>query len=428
MIPDKIPPHNTEAEQAILGAILLEPKAIYDVNLKPDDFYKEAHRQIFKAMRKIREKGIDFITLTETLQIDGQLETAGGATYLSYLANETPTSANIKKHAEIVKTKALYRRIIQAAMQVIQAGYEEAPVDRLGRIMRLAFEDSSETLGTKHIKEILPGVLEYIERRYKHKIVVSGVPSGFAGLDMLTDGFHPELYILGGRSSHGKSALVKDFAVNAAMEGYQIHIVNIEDGNQNTIRRLIAKDADVALWQLRKGELNEFELQRIVSSVGSLAELPITFDDTIRSIEPICNSIRRAVEDGAKEIIVDYLQLIKGDKTRSRHEEIGEILQTLKELCKPSNLNVPIIVPCQLLREIDKRKVQRPMISDLKESGDIENHADVVMLLHRPGAYKHGTTGPEDADLIIAKGRNIGTGNVKLTFIKEKTTFQDREE
>ena len=429
MLPNKIPPQNLEAERAVLGAILLDPKVFFDIGLIEKDFYKTAHQLIFGAMKTLKDKGINLIAITEQLQIKGQLEQVGGVSYVTALANEAITTVQIKQHAKIVRDKSIRRGIAIAALRVYSE-VEDAALDDLSKTMRRAFEinPDAQMLGTKHIKEVVPGVLDYIERRYKHKVEISGVPSGFRQLDVMTDGFQSELYVLGGRSSHGKSALVKDFAMNAARADYKVHFINIEDGNENTIRRLFAREANIPLWKLRKGHLSPDELKSIFQAAGALAELQITFDDTISRLEPILNSIRRAVDDGAQEIFIDYLQLIRGDKSMKRYQEIGDIVQEIKEICKPANLNIPIILTCQLLRQVDKGKARKPVIADLRESGNIEIDADVVFLLHRPGAYKCGSGKEhEDVELIVAKGRNIGIGSVPLTFIPNMTTFYDRE-
>jgi replicative DNA helicase len=283
--------------------------------------------------------------------------------------------------------------------------------------------------GTRHIKEIALETFEIIEKRYARGEAISGIPSGIKALDVFTDGFHPSLYVIAGRPSMGKSVLLKDCAINAAAVGHKPHVVNIEDGNCSTVKRVFSSMSSIEMWKLNKGQLTRTHWEGLTQAVAKLAEYDITMNDTISDTERIEGSIREAVSNGCDIVFLDYLQLVQTDdrKGKKRMEEIGAITRNLKELSKPSNLNIPIVVTAQLNRAVDAREDKRPFMSDLRESGEIEQHADVIMFLYREGYY---TKKPEhkEAEINIAKGRNIGTSTIKVIFNDMLVRFQDDEE
>jgi replicative DNA helicase len=276
----------------------------------------------------------------------------------------------------------------------------------------------------KHIRELVVDTLEQIERRSKAG-EISGISSGFKDIDEHFDGWQPQLYVLGGRPSMGKSALIKDFALNAAMNGHKPHVINIEDGNYNTVKRILATVTGLELWKIRKGRMKQEEWTSIVEESARLTELELTFDDTATRVEPIKKSILEAHQAGADIVFIDYLQLIQGDdetKGKKRLEEIGDITRELKEATKPSNLNIPIIVAAQLNRSVEMRENKRPILADLRDSGEIEQHSDVVMFIFRESYYTKDDENKK-AELIVAKGRNEGTATIELYFDDMKTRF-----
>ncbi len=283
--------------------------------------------------------------------------------------------------------------------------------------------------GIKHIRELMVDTIEQIERRSK-KGQIAGIPTGFVDLDSHLDGLQPQLYVLGGRPSMGKSSILKDMILSAGLNGHHPHLINIEDGNCNTIKRILASMSNVELWKIRKGFMNREEWQSVINESSKLVDIDITFDDMVSSVEPITESIATAVRDyNADVIFIDYLQLIQADrnKGRKRTEEIGDITKALKQIAKPSGLNVPVIVCAQLNRYCELRENKRPVLIDLRESGDIEQDADVVMFLYREGYY---TKNKDDkkAELIIAKGRNEGTGIIYLYWDDMRTRFLNWKE
>ncbi|MCL5024830.1 MAG: DnaB-like helicase C-terminal domain-containing protein [Nitrospirae bacterium] len=281
-------------------------------------------------------------------------------------------------------------------------------------------------MAIRHIRDLLPEVFDQIERRHEHKGAIAGIPTGFQKQDDILDGWQPQLYVLGGRPSMGKSALMKDWILAATRTGRRAHLVNIEDGNFNTAKRMLATMAEVDLWKVRKGIFTKEEYGRLVQVSGRLAELWITFDDSVSRVGPIMESIEEACGLGAEIVFIDYLQLIQGDRKsgKNRVEEIGDITRALKDLSKPERLNVPVVVTAQLSRLCETRENKRPILADLRDSGEIEQGADVVMFLFREGYYKE-LDNPRKTELIIAKGRNEGTATIFLEWNDMLTSFRE---
>lgn len=278
-------------------------------------------------------------------------------------------------------------------------------------------------MNIKHIKETLKEALSIIDRRMREPDKLGGIPTGFKRLDALLDGFQPSYIILGGRTHMGKSGLAKQFLTVSAQNGYPAHLINIEDGNYNTTLRLIAEQSGIALWKIRTGRLNEYEYKQLIHTMGNLAELNITFDDVSVSVDEVRKSAEEAVKNGAKLVIIDYLQLIHIPNMR-RLDELRAISRMIKFLCKPANLNIPIVVLAQLSRALESREDKRPLLPDLRECGDIEQDADIVMFLYRDSYYTHKRE-DKSAELLIRKGRNIGTGKIYLTFDDLTVTFRE---
>lgn len=279
----------------------------------------------------------------------------------------------------------------------------------------------------EHIRDIIPRVLDELERRMDLPDQLGGINTGFGGLNELLDGWKPELYVLAGRPSMGKSALIKDFVLAAAFDGKKPHLVNIEDGNYMTAKRMLSSHAGLEMWKIRKARLRKDEMGVLIKRAGDLAEYEITFDDLSFSVSEIEKSVMEAYKRGADIIFVDYLQMIRGEGDGKRRvDEIGDICRRLKAMSKPNAYNIPVVVTAQLNRDVEKREDKRPCLADLRDSGEIEQHADVVMMLYREGYYKRDKSDTA-TELIIVKGRNVGTGKIKLRFDGERMKFYDAD-
>lgn len=278
---------------------------------------------------------------------------------------------------------------------------------------------------TKHIRDVAVDTSDAIEARWKRKGELGGIPSGLANIDAQLDGFSNQLYIIAGRPSMGKSVLMKDCLLGAAKSGHAAHLVNIEDGNINTCKRMISSYSGIDLWKLNKGHLGSGDFGGISRAIADLASYEITMNDSTCYVEPIEGSIREAIDNGSQIIFLDYLQLMQTSdrKGHKRLEEIGVICRTLKEISK----SIPVVVTAQLNRGVETRDNKRPMMADLRDSGEIEQHADVILLLYREGYYTKDST-DDKAELIIGKGRNIATGTISLTFNAEQVCFEDRQD
>lgn len=435
---DRIPPQNTEAEQSVLGSILLDSSALVSAMdiLQPDDFYRDAHRQIYQAILALSDRGepVDMITLCEELNRRGSLEAVGGVAYISTLANYVPSAANIEHYARIVKEKATLRDLISAAQRITAIGYEGQ--DEIEKILdeaeKLIFAVGEQRTGHDFaaVKDILLDAFENIEKVYQSKGQLTGVPSGFVDLDHMTSGFQPsDLIILAARPSMGKSAFALNVALHAAVRHHvPVAIFSLEMSKEQMAQRLLCAEANVDAHRLRTGYIEDEDWPRLTRAVGPLAEAPIFIDDTPGiSVAEIRSKARRLkAERGLGLIIIDYLQLIQGrGKSESRQMEISEISRSLKGLAR--ELLVPIISLAQLSRAPEQRQDHRPMLSDLRESGSLEQDADVVMFLYRDEYYNPDTEDKNLAELIIAKQRNGPTGVVKLVWLKQFTKFVNLE-
>lgn len=435
---DRLPPQSLEAEQAVLGAIILEGESITKAIelLSPDDFYREAHRKIYNAMLHIfnQNEPIDLITLTEHLKDKGELEEVGGLSYLSSLATVVPTSANIRYHAKLVREKALLRSLIRACTEIVTKIYEE-PEDAEEMIdyaEKLIFEISEKRTNTSfyQMKDVVKQTFKIIESMYERKAVITGIPSGFKDLDELTSGFQPgDLIIIGGRPGMGKTAFSLNIAQHVGVEmGEPVAFFSLEMSKEQIAMRLLSSLALVNASALRKGFIGKRDWERLTEAAVKLSEAPIYIDDSSQMsvLEIRAKARRLKMEKGKLSlIIIDYLQLMRSRTNYDRREqEISEISRSLKAMAK--ELKVPVIALSQLNRSVEKTTDRRPTLANLRESGAIEQDADVIIFLYRDEVYnKKNPANKGKAEVIVAKQRNGPTDTVNLTFLDEYTRFLD---
>jgi replicative DNA helicase len=434
----KLPPQHIEAEQSILGGILIENEAINRVTeiLDADDFYRDAHRRIFNALINLseRDEPADLITLTNELRKIDQLDSIGGASYLASLIDSVPTAANIQYYARIVKEKAILRKLIQTSTEIITQSYEDrGDVEGfLDEAERAIFEISEKRVRPSFypIREIVKESFATIEKLFKKKEAVTGVPSGFKELDRMTAGFQPsDLIIIAGRPSMGKTAFCLDVAEYAAIDNkIPVAIFSLEMSKEQLVIRMLCSQAHVEGTRLRTGYLNESDWPKLTIAAGSLSESPIYIDDTAAlSVLELRAKARRLKSDhGLGMVIIDYLQLMKGrSRVESRQQEISEISRSLKALAK--ELNIPVIAVSQLSRKTEERTGNRPQLSDLRESGAIEQDADLILFIYRDEVYNRSEDNPNrgKAEVIIGKQRNGPIGKIDMAFLDKFTTFKD---
>jgi replicative DNA helicase len=434
----KLPPQHIEAEQSILGGILIENEAINRVMeiLDADDFYRDTHRKIFNALVNLseRDEPADLITLTNELRKIDQLDSIGGASYLASLIDSVPTAANIQYYARIVKEKAILRKLIQTSTEIITQSYEDrGDVEGfLDEAERAIFDISEKRVRPSFypIREIVKESFATIEKLFKKKEAVTGVPSGFKELDRMTAGFQPsDLVIIAGRPSMGKTAFCLDVAEYAAIDNkIPVAIFSLEMSKEQLVIRMLCSQAHVEGTRLRTGYLNESDWPKLTIAAGSLSESPIYIDDTAAlSVLELRAKARRLKSDhGLGMVIVDYLQLMKGrSRVESRQQEISEISRSLKALSK--ELNIPVIAVSQLSRKTEERTGNRPQLSDLRESGAIEQDADLILFIYRDEVYNRSEDNPNrgKAEVIIGKQRNGPIGKIDLAFLDKFTTFKD---
>ncbi|MEC4685482.1 MAG: replicative DNA helicase [Nitrospirota bacterium] len=434
---DKLPPQNLEAEQSILGAILLDNEALLKSLevMTADDFYRNTHRMIFNSMLELFEKNepIDLITLTDHLRTKNKLESIGGVSYLSSLVNVIPTSANVRYHSKIVKEKALMRNLIRSATDIATTVYEEnLPADDLVDFAeKTIFEISDKRIKApfSRLKEIIKDSFEMIEQLYDRKEAITGVPSGFRDLDEVTTGFQPgDLIIVGGRPSMGKTAFALNLAQHVGVElNEPVAIFSLEMSKKQLALRMLCSEAMVDSNSVRKGFIRKEDWHKLTSAAGKLAEAPIFIDDASNTsvLEMRAKARRLKMEHGLSMVVVDYLQLMRGRGNFERREqEISEISRSLKALAK--ELDLPVIALSQLNRGVELRQDKRPSLADLRESGAIEQDADVIIFLYRDEVYsKNNNSNKGTAEIIIAKQRNGPTATVKLTYLSQSTRFAD---
>lgn len=424
---------------SILGGILLDNDAINRVLdiLVPDDFYRESHRKIMRAMIELNEhrEPCDLITLTTILKKKGELEEIGGGAYLATLVDYVPTAANIAYYSRIVKEKALARNLINAATEIVTEGYDEQiEIEQLlDKAQKIIFDLSENKIKTPYhqLNTILKDSIRHIEELFEKKDHVTGVPTGFVDLDQKTAGFQRgDLVIIAGRPSMGKTAFALNIAQYASVHAHPRHpvaIFSLEMSKEQLVTRLLCSEARVDASRLRTGHLVEGEWEKILRGAERLFDAKIFIDDTpaISVLEMRAKARRLRAEHGIGMIVVDYLQLMRGSGTpESRQQEISEISRSLKALAK--ELSVPVIALSQLNRGLESRTDKRPMMSDLRESGAIEQDADVIMFVYRDEVYnKDNPDVKGKAEIIIGKQRNGPIGTVELTFLGEYTRFEN---
>lgn len=432
---DRIPPQNLEAEQAVLGAILLNGDSLVTVmeRIQSDDFYKASHQQIFEAMVELAEgnQPVDLVTLTARLQDKQQLEEVGGVSYLADVANSVPTAANVDYYSQIIEEKSMLRRLIRTATQIVSNGYASA--DDVGGLLNEAeqkiLEISNRRSGSGFvaIRDVLMEVFERVEILSQHKGGTSGIPSGFPDLDRMTSGFQRnDLIIVAARPSVGKTAFALNIAQNVGVRAKEtVAIFSLEMSAAQLVQRIICAEANVDASKMRTGQMEGDDWQKMTMAIGTLSEAEIYIDDspaiTVHDIRAKCRRLKK--DRGLGMIIIDYLQLIhgRGKGGDNRQQEVSEISRTLKAIAR--ELEVPVIALSQLSRGVEQRQDKRPLMSDLRESGSIEQDADIVAFLYRDDYYNQDTEKKNIIEIIIAKQRNGPVGTVELAFLKNYNKF-----
>src|SRR5690625_4672922 len=433
---NRIPPHNIEAEQAVIGAIFLEPDAFSTASerIGPTDFYRASHEVIFEAMYELFEKGepIDVVTVTTMLSNSKKLDIAGGVTYLTDLAGSVPTAANIDYYSQIVEEKALLRRLITTATDIVTSTF--AREDNVEEVLDEAERSILEVSGRKNvnafkpIKDVLINVYDNIEQLHHAKDDVTGIPTGFRDLDGMTAGFQKnDLIIIAARPSVGKTAFALNIAQNVAINTDEnVAIFSLEMGAEQLVQRMLCAEGNIDSQRLRTGKLEQEDWGKLTMAMGSLSHAGIYIDDSpgirVTDIRSKCRRLKQ--EHGLGMIIIDYLQLIQGSENskENRQQEVSEISRSLKSLAR--ELEVPLIALSQLSRGVESRQDKRPMMSDLRESGSIEQDADIVGFLYRDDYYDSESE-QQNIEIILAKQRNGPTGTVELAFVKEFNKFVD---
>ncbi|MCM8762967.1 MAG: replicative DNA helicase [Candidatus Omnitrophica bacterium] len=437
IILEKIPPQNLEAEMAVLGAMMLdeESMAVAVEMLDRDCFYKEAHRKIFEAAINLynENKAVDLITISDELKRTGQLDEIGGVSFLTQLVNSVPTTANTQHYAKIIKEKSILRSLIKNATKIVSLGYEsEANIQEvLDQAEQLIFEIADrKPKGTiVPLKEIVKDSIETIDKLYQKKAHVTGIPTGFVEFDIKTAGLHPsDLTIIAGRPSMGKSAFVLGITEHVSViEKIPVAFFSLEMSKEQLVQRLLCSHARVDAQRVRTGYFSPSDWPKLTAAAGKISEAPLFIDDTpaLSVIELRAKARRLKAKHDIQLIILDYLQLMRASSTKNdnRQEEISEISRSLKALAR--ELNLPLIAVSQLSRAVESRQDHRPQLSDLRESGAIEQDADVVALLLREEYYYPTPENQGIAEVNIAKQRNGPVGTIKLTFIKEYTRFEN---
>ncbi|KUO61912.1 MAG: replicative DNA helicase [Gracilibacter sp. BRH_c7a] len=430
----KVPPHNLEAEQAVLGALMLDPhkgSVVFEI-LRPEDFYRDNHKNIFLVIRDIFERGdpVDLVTIAEALRQNGRLESIGGIGTVSQIANSVPSAANVEYYARIVTEKALLRQLIKMAGYIGEKGYEagEEAIALLEEAERLIIDISQRQTkdGFIGIRSILLQTFDKIEYLYSNKGNLTGVPSYFKELDRITSGWQPsDLIIIAARPSMGKTALALNMAQNAAIRsGIKVALFSLEMSKEQLVQRILCSEAMVDQQRVRTGELLDSDWPKLTQAVGPLSEAPIYIDDTVGiSLAELRSKARRLkMEQGLGLIMIDYLQLMTiGKKAESRQQEVAQISRGLKGVAR--ELGVPVIALSQLNRGVEQRQDKRPVMSDLLESGSIEADADLISFIYRDEYYNPESDKKGIAEIIIAKHRNGPVGTIDLGYLKEFTKF-----
>lgn len=438
----RIPPHDLAAEQSVIGSVFISPDSLIFLadELVPDDFYKPANKIVFKTMLSLLEKGepIDATTMVSALTNQGDISKIGGITYIVELVNSTPTSKNVEHYAKLVKEKATLRKMIADLSDSLSSAYQgDVSIDDIiAKTEKSMLDISNQNTGTgfRNVADILDTHMQMVETRSQTDGVVTGLSTGFVGLDKITTGLHEDnLIILAARPAMGKTALALNIAQYIAVtEKKPVAIFSLEMGAESLIERMLAAEGMVEGYHLKTGNLSVEEWSRLVHAQGNLYDAPIFVDDTagIR-ISEIRSKTRKLAQEmgGLGVIIIDYLQLITGSKGENRQQVVSEISRELKILAK--DLKVPVIALSQLSRAVEQRQDKRPMLADLRESGSIEQDADIVAFLYRDAYYQKEQADSQEVnnvtELILEKNRHGSLGTVKLYFHKEYTKFSSVE-
>jgi replicative DNA helicase len=433
----RIPPHNIDAEQSVLGSMILDKEAIiYAAEMiSGNDFYKDAHREIFDAILALynKDEPVDLITLSEELKQRQLLDAIGGLTYLTSLSSAVPTTTNVKYYAKIVEEKSLLRKLIRASSEIIEKGYEAEDVNAIldmaeQSIFNICQKNSKE--GFLPIKEVLLDSFNKIEELYQNKGGITGITTGFKDIDRKTSGLQrSDLILIAARPSMGKTAFSLNIAQNAAIkEDISVAIFSLEMSKEQLVQRMLSAESHIEIQKIRTGNLNEDEWPRLAKAMGPLAQSKIFIDDTpgisVMEIKGKCRRLK--VDHGLDLILIDYLQLMSGEgKSENRQQEISNISRALKGLAR--EMDCPVVALSQLSRAPEVRGDHRPILSDLRESGAIEQDADVVMFLYRDEYYNPDTEKKNIGEVIIAKQRNGATGIIELAWLGQFTKFANLE-
>jgi replicative DNA helicase len=432
----RVPPQSLDAEESVLGSILLDSHALDRVieTMSDTDFYRESHRKIFRAMIALSEKNepIDLVTLTDTLKARGELQDIGGAIYLAELSDKVPSSANVAHYARIIREKAVMRSLINVCNEIASRCYngEEDIEQFLDEAERLIFDVSEKRIRPAFFKlgDMIMDTIKTVEKLYERKEMVTGVPTGFLDLDRMTAGFQPaDLVIVAARPSMGKTAFVMNIAQYVALHANTaVGVFSLEMSKEQLVMRMLCSEARVDNAKVRAGYLGERDFPRLAMAAGRLAEAPIFIDDTpaqnVLELRAKARRLKREANLGL--VVIDYLQLMRGlTAQENRTQELSEISRGLKSLAK--ELNVPVVALSQLNRQVEQRADRRPMMSDIRESGAIEQDADVIAFIYRDEVYKQDSQDEGIAEIIIGKQRNGPTGTVRLAFRKEYTRFDN---
>ncbi|TMB83968.1 MAG: replicative DNA helicase [Chloroflexi bacterium] len=438
---EKLLPQNIEAECGVLGSIIIDPEAIVQVAefLFPDDFYRDAHRTIYEVIIQLYEQreAADFITICDELERRNKLEDVGGASYITSLINLVPTSGNVEYYGRIVERNAILRRLIEAAGQIAAIAYQEEDADvALDKAEQPIFNISQRHARSDFalLRDILSAYMNKLDQLHERRGTIVGVPTGFTDLDHLTGGLQKsDLIILAARPAIGKTSLALTMAHNTAIKHQRsVAIFSLEMSKEQLVQRLLSMDAAIDQQRLRTGWIEDDEWERIVYAMGTLSEANIWIDDTagISTVEMRSKARRLHAERNIDLIIVDYLQLMQsmsgsGKRNENRVQEISEISRNLKSLAR--ELNVPVLALAQLSRAVESRQSKVPQLSDLRESGSIEQDSDIVMFIYRDDVYNPETERKNIADIIVAKHRNGPVGTISLYFQASQTRFHDLE-
>lgn len=434
----RIPPQNVEAEQSVIGSMLLDKEVIPTITeiLKSEDFYREDHKEIFEAVMDLFEKGepIDLITVSEQLKLRGSLDNVGGIEYLTNMATAVPTTANARHYSKIVEEKSILRKLIRASTDIVNMGYEAS--EEVSFVLDRAEKNIFDILqkrnmsGFAPIREVLVETFNKLEELYNSKGVITGIPTGFTDFDYKMAGLHnSDLILIAARPAMGKTSFAINIAQHVAVhEKVPVAIFSLEMSKEQLVNRILCGEAMVDSQRMKTGKLEDEDWQKIARALGPLSEAPIYIDDTpgttIMEIRAKCRRLK--LEKNLGLVVIDYLQLMQGrGKGDSRQQEISEMSRSLKILAK--EINVPIITLSQLSRAPEQRTDHRPILSDLRESGAIEQDADIVLFLYRDDYYNPETEKKNIAEVIVAKHRAGSTGTVDLVWLGQYTKFANLE-